>query len=56
MTTLREFSSPGKLVTFFGDWHGNLPFAVKSVERVATEDNSRFYIHVGDFGFLEREK
>lgn len=36
---------------FFGDWHGDLPFAIAALERaIAKYPDISVYYHVGDFG------
>lgn len=48
-TALRDFDAAK--VSFFGDWHGNLPFAASAISAAFSEAGSELYIHVGDFGF-----
>lgn len=48
-SSLRDFDAAK--VSFFGDWHGNLPFAVSAIEASITRAGSELLVHVGDFGF-----
>ncbi len=38
-------------VAIFGDWHGNLPFAVTALTNAHENLGAELYLHVGDFGF-----
>lgn len=40
-----------KRIAVFGDWHGNLEFAVRALDYVYTTEHVDLYFHVGDFGF-----
>lgn len=39
-----------KQVCFFGDWHGNYPYARKAVYRAVQDYPEAALVHVGDFG------
>ena len=38
-------------IAIFGDWHGNLPFAVTALDYIYCNEPVDIYFHVGDFGF-----
>lgn len=46
---MRNFN--GNKIAIFGDWHGNLPFAVTALDYVYHSEKPDVYFHVGDFGF-----
>jgi len=46
---LRHFEA--ETIAIFGDWHGNLPFAVTALDNAHTNLEADIYFHVGDFGF-----
>ncbi len=53
METLQNFDV--NQVAFFGDWHGNLPFAISALQN-ANDQTADVYVHVGDFGFWPLDK
>lgn len=38
-------------IAIFGDWHGNLTFAVTALHQLYMTERPDLYLHVGDFGF-----
>lgn len=46
---MRNFD--GNKIAIFGDWHGNLEFAVTVLHKVYMTEEPDMYFHVGDFGF-----